>query len=134
LSEFETKLRPAILRYGGDATKIQPTGDIVLKSRILFNSCGDILGGLTIAINDIWAWRIEIVEYQLTGGSYSGKYKLTLFDHFGLDEPDVDTSKNYRNLAGFRSWFLLQHLQRFAYKPFLTVMEIERRFCGSLSP
>jgi len=55
-----------------------------------------------------------------------------LYDHFGLDEPDVDNSKSYDYLAGFRAWFMLQHLKRFAYKPFLTVIELEYDFSGKL--
>ena len=132
MKEFEGKLHAAIARHSGDANKIRYDNDISMAARILFNEWGDILGGLTIATNDIWAWRVEIIEYRLTSADYVGKYKITLFDHFGLDEPDVDPSKRYGNLAGFRAWFILQHLQRFAYQPFLTVIEIEEPFCGSL--
>ncbi|WP_264786857.1 DUF3289 family protein [Aeromonas caviae] len=34
--------------------------------------------------------------------------------------------------SGFRSWFVLQHYERFAYKPFLTVIELNYPFQGEL--
>lgn len=132
VKEFDSKLVKAIAFYKGDINKIVPRADIAMESRLYFNTTGDIMGGLTIATNDIWAWTVEILNYQFDGLLYSGKYKLTLFDHFGLDEPDVDDSKKYGNLAGFRAWFILQHLDRFAYKPFITEIEISRTFSGSL--
>lgn len=132
LREFEPKLALAVAKYNGDITKIKPGIDIIVGTHIHFNTAGDILGGMTIATNDIWAWTIEITKYEFDGLAYGGEYTLTLYDHFGLDEPDVDNSKQYGNLAGFRAWFILQHLQRFAYKPFMTVIEIKAPFRGSL--
>ncbi|WP_410488942.1 DUF3289 family protein [Aeromonas hydrophila] len=34
----------------------------------------------------------------------------------------------YGLASGFRSWFVLQHYKRFAYKPFLTVIELSHPF------
>ena len=130
LREFERNLSTAIAKYRGDISQIKPKIDIKMTSRLVFNTKQDILWGLTIATNDIWAWNVEIVEYAFDGIAYNGKYKLTLYDHFGLDEPDVDHSKTYGNLQGFRSWFILQHLVGFAYKPFMTVIEIKKPFSG----
>jgi hypothetical protein len=87
---------------------------------------------MTIATNDIWAWSVDITEYDFDGINYKGKYTITLYDHFGLDEPDVNYSKRYGNLSGFRAWFILQHLKRFAYKPFITVIKLTKPFAGSL--
>ena len=132
VNEFIGKLKTVIVKYRGDISKVQPAFDITMTNRIYFNTKRDILTGMTIATNDIWAWTIKVVEYHFDGINYNGKYKITLYDHFGLDEPDVDYSKKYGNLAGFRAWFILQHLDRFAYKPFITVVELEKPFSGSL--
>ncbi len=129
LREFEGYLSEAITKYCGDITRSKST-DFPMRSRLFYNTWSDILGGLTIATDDIWAWDVKIVEYDFDGVAYNGKYKLTLYDHFGLDEPDVDNSKRYGNLAGFRSWFILQHLVGFAYQPFMTIIEITRPFSG----
>jgi uncharacterized protein (TIGR03034 family) len=94
--------------------------------------------GLTMAINDVWGARAELTEFNQFGSHYKGRVKFTLYDHFGLDTPDVgpdpDTGiiKKYGLLAGFRSWFLLQHYDRFAYKPFVSVMEFSYPIEGDL--
>ncbi|MEA1933764.1 MAG: DUF3289 family protein [Thermodesulfobacteriota bacterium] len=132
VNELNGKLKTVIAKYRGDISKVRPAFDVVMTQRIYFNTKRDILRGMTIATNDIWAWTVEVLEYHFDGVNYKGKYKITLYDHFGLDEPDVDYSKKYGNLAGFRAWFILQHLDRFAYKPFITVIELEKPFSGSL--
>ncbi|HHQ4444640.1 TPA: DUF3289 family protein [Aeromonas veronii] len=40
--------------------------------------------------------------------------------------------KFYGLASGFRSWFVLQHYKRFAYKPFLTVIELSYPLQGEL--
>ena len=71
-----------------------------------------------------------MVSYTLSGTAYTGQFNVVLYDHFGLDQPDVE--KKYRFLAGFRAWFILQHLRRFSYKPFITRAEMTYDFEGSL--
>lgn len=94
-----------------------------------FNTYGDTFaGGLTICMNDTWAYEVSITEYEINGSSFSGKYKVILYDHFGLDKPDVE--KKYSWLAGFRSWFILQHRRNF--KPFITKVEFDNSFNGNL--
>lgn len=84
-----------------------------------------------MAINAVWAGKAEITQFERTGNVYQGNVKVTFHDHFGLDLPDVgpdpDTGriKEYGGLAGFRSWFILQHLDKFGYKPLMTVVELE---------
>ncbi len=86
-------------------------------------------GGLTIAINDVWAYEVQVTAYQRRGANFSATYKVILFDHFGLDLPDVNGTLYY-NLAGFRAWFVLQHLR--SYKPFVVRVEFEKSFSGTL--
>lgn len=91
----------------------------------------DVLNGLTMAINGIWAGKAEITKFERAGGLYKGTVKITFYDHFGLDLPDIGPDPNtgevkpYGLLPGFRSWFILQHLETLAYKPFVTVVELD---------
>lgn len=86
-----------------------------------FNRGQDVfLGGLTIAVNDTAAYEVEVLSYSMTSAQdFSACIRITLYDHFGLDRPDLE--KIYVDLAGFRAWFILQHIR--GYRPFITVME-----------
>lgn len=131
VTSLRTIITDTILREGGDISSLKneaidwngkPYG------RPRFNETSDIWwGGLTICINDVWAYEISIIEYEVNESNFSGKFKVTLLDQFGLDKPDVD--KKYGYLQGFRSWFLLQH--RWGYKPFITRIEFEEEFEGT---
>ncbi|MGL6419388.1 DUF3289 family protein [Aeromonas allosaccharophila] len=61
---------------------------------------------------------------------YAPLFEPTGYDHFGLDLRDVGPDptnghiKEYSLLSVFRSWFIVQHLDIYAYKPFITVMEM----------
>lgn len=59
-------------------------------------------------------------------------HHLRLYDHFGLDQPDVE--KIYVELAGFRAWFVLQHYDSFngKYKPFINIFDDYVYFEGVL--
>ncbi|MBD2796734.1 DUF3289 family protein [Xenorhabdus sp. 18] len=46
-------------------------------------------------------------------------------DHFGLDTSDV-THSLYKNFRIFRIWFLLQHWNQCAYKPFIFLLDISQ--------
>ncbi|PKQ61965.1 hypothetical protein BZG02_13575 [Labilibaculum filiforme] len=88
-----------------------------------FNTLKDTFnGGLTICMNDTWAYEVIITEAQINGGSLHVKYKVELYDHFGLDKPDME--KVYKFGAGFRAWFVLQHVRN--YKPFITKVSFEK--------
>jgi len=100
----------------------------------VFHSWRDILGGLTITVNDTWGNLIEVRNYSVANNRFQGTLRFTFYDHFGLDRPDVE--KMYVNLAGFRAWFVLQHFQKFngIYKPFVAIMEVEVPFHGYCYP
>lgn len=95
----------------------------------------NIFRGETIALNDIWATDVILKEVKFNGDDYIAKYEVTLWDHFGLDIPDVEiklsSGKIYSILAGFRDWFVLQHL--WGYKPLLTKMNFTKEFKGNLN-
>ncbi len=87
-------------------------------------------GGLTICMNDTWSYEIKLIKYKkVDDGNYEATYKVALYDHFGLDMPDIE--KKYYYLPGFRYWFILQHIRGF--KPFITKVEFEKTFKESIS-
>lgn len=118
--------------YFGDATKIERDRKIKNKnfSRPIYNI--NKTEGLTIALNDIWATEVNILELKNENNKYSCKYEVILWDHFGLDKPDMEKVFNIIPSVGetFVCWFILQHLR--GYKPFLTKIKFEKTFAGNL--
>lgn len=51
---------------------------------------------------------------------------------FGLDQEDVE---KHGWVAGFQSWYILQHYSEYCgkYLPFLTLMEFDVTFSGTLN-
>jgi uncharacterized protein (TIGR03034 family) len=98
-----------------------------------FSSWGDRIGGLTITVNDTWGNTISVKDFSVENNHFKGVMHVRLYDHFGLDQPDVE--KMYVNLAGFRSWFVLQHYEDYdgEYKPFVSIMEMDIPFEGELN-
>lgn len=90
-----------------------------------FNTIKDTFaGGLTICMNDTWSYEVLVTKKKEVDDKINITYKIKLFDHFGLDKPDVQ--KIYKYGAGFRAWFVLQHARN--YKPFITEVEFEKSF------
>ncbi|MBO5097052.1 MAG: DUF3289 family protein [Agathobacter sp.] len=91
----------------------------------------NIFSGLTICIDSLWGNKIEVVKYMNAGNRYTCTLHFTLYDHFGLNQPDVE---KYGYLVGFRSWYVLQHYSEYkgAYRPFLTIIEFDVTFSGTL--
>jgi uncharacterized protein (TIGR03034 family) len=98
-----------------------------------FSSWDDRIGGLTITVNDTWGNKISVKDFSVENNHFKGVMHVRLYDHFGLDKPDVE--KMYVNLAGFRAWFVLQHYNEYdgEYKPFVSLMEMDIPFEGELS-
>ncbi|MBI0579478.1 DUF3289 family protein [Neobacillus cucumis] len=97
-----------------------------------FSTWSDRVGGLTITVNDTWGNTVSVKDFSVERNHFKGVMRVRLYDHFGLDQPDVE--KVYKNLAGFRSWFVLQHFDEYdgKYKPFVSVMEMDIPFEGEL--
>ena len=93
-----------------------------------FHENSDIIHGLTICVNDTWGNTVEVKDYNFDGEHFSGTLHFCIYDHFGLDQPDVE--KTYVNLAGFRAWYVLQHYDYFngSFVPFVTLMEFDVPF------
>ena len=118
---------------GKTTTRKNKKNEEIFFMRPQFNSFNDLIEGQRIALNDIWATNVEITAYKIEGDEYQIKYNVTLWDHFGLDLPDME---KYFNLIGkaraiFASWFTLQHLR--GYKPFITHIQFSKEFKGKLS-
>ncbi len=98
-----------------------------------FSTTSDNIDGLTITVNDTWGNTVSVKDFSVVNNHFKGVMHVRLYDHFGLDRPDVE--KVYVNLAGFRAWFVLQHYDEFdgKYKPFVTLMEMDIPFEGELS-
>lgn len=139
--EIEDEIADRIKKGGGDLSKVEdrqvyfgkendykkthPYGHPAFTYKREWN----LLKGLTIAINDVWCYKITLLSYKETGDTYKAKYEVQLWDHFGLDLPDMQ--KFYSYGAGFRAWFLLQHHRGF--KPFLTKMVFTNEFSGKVN-
>ncbi len=59
--------------------------------RPIFSIKEDKLRGLTIAIHDIWGFRVSMEEYSFDPNKQEcvAKIKYRIFDHFGLDSDDI---------------------------------------------
>ncbi|UBM57553.1 DUF3289 family protein [Marinilongibacter aquaticus] len=85
--------------------------------------------GLSIAVNDTWAYDVKIVGLKV---SVPEKYfyahlEITVWDHFGLDDLDIDPDEKplYARFPGFDSWYILQHKIGKCYKPFITELRFK---------
>lgn len=95
-------------------------------TRPIYNN--DTFGGLRIALNDIWASEVSITNATLIDENYCEiDYSVILWDHFGLDLPDMEKVFNIIPSVGecFVCWFILQHLR--GYRPFITKIPINRK-------
>ena len=126
----------ALMENNGD---LEALNSVAVKNKMnmlvrpKFTGLYHTITGLTIAINDTQGVSISVQEYSFDGTTFSGILHFNIYDHFGLDQPDVE--KIYAELAGFRAWFTLQHYDKFngQYKPFITNFDVEVSFEGSLS-
>ena len=78
-------------------------------------------------IHGTMGYKIELMNYQCNCSkkSYKAGIKATIFDHFGLDEPDLNGAGWRKQLpmalggGKFLSWYYLQHVR--GYQPFKTI-------------
>lgn len=90
----------------------------------------DTYRGLTMAVHQWTENTVTLTSLSFDGNAYSGTLQFTFKDNFGLDSGDLD--QGY--LAGFRSWYILQHYDQYAgnNRPFKTAVTIDYTFSGSL--
>ncbi|WP_130833042.1 DUF3289 family protein [[Erwinia] mediterraneensis] len=94
------------------------TGTVLPK----FKRWYDAFNGLGLAVHDVYATHITLQSIILSENKYQAYIHYKGQDHFGLDEKDI-MNPFFHDFSFFRIWFLLQHWERFNYKPFLTNME-----------
>lgn len=90
----------------------------IISDRTKFNTLKDKLNGMTLAVDDTSAYEVYVDDYKLTApNTFSCNLRIIVYDNYGLDAEDV---AKYGTMAGFRAWYVLQHVR--GYKPFLTKM------------
>lgn len=82
-----------------------------------------IMGGLKICWNDTWAYEVHISKFDVINGNYFIQYRISLYDHFGLNIEDLSEHSSVYIQPGFRAWFALQHIHNF--RPFIANVIIE---------
>jgi hypothetical protein len=92
---------------------------------------GDEDNGLLISVNDVWAYKVRVVNYKQIENRYTAQLQLILYDHFGLDSRDITEHIYAKVYTGFYSWYVLQW-QR-GYKPFVTVMPMNITINGTIN-
>lgn len=110
-----------------------------------FSTDDDRFNGLTLMIHDFWGNKVEVTSYTYNKktGKYSGTLRFTLYDHFGLDNKDMEQKLANKKIAssviGFRSWFVLQRYYAYQkrngqgrHRPFITYIEFTEKFSGKV--
>ncbi len=98
-----------------------------------FGSLKDSVKGERIALNDIWATEVYITGAEFDSDNYTIDYRVTLWDHFGLNISDIEKTPNAIPFVkqAFAAWFALQHLR--GYKPFITKITFDKTFTGNIT-
>ena len=125
------------LKYEAENRDSNPLVDMMREKEIyapVYDDLDDTIlasSGLRICVDSLWGNQIEVKSYNKTGNCYSGTLVFTLYDHFGLDAADVE---KFGFLRGFKAWYILQHNKEYngAYKPFVTVIQFEVPFSGTI--
>ena len=95
----------------------------------------DKFSGLGICVDCLYGNEIEISSYKFDGTNYEYTLKFTMYDIYGLDSADIEENKYVDNvsgfgiLAGFRSWYILQHCNLYGgdYQPFITYASLKKQ-------
>ncbi len=96
-----------------------------------YSSLADTFNGLMICVHDTWGYFVELTNYYSNGRTYQGTVHFTVYDHFGLDAPDIE---KYGFIEGFNAWFVLQHYTgcNGAYTPFITLIAFDMPISGTI--
>ncbi|WDT68022.1 DUF3289 family protein [Cloacibacterium sp. TD35] len=84
--------------------------------------------GLGITIHQVYATKIELINYfcDLKRKYWTGTFRYTLYDHFGLDWNDIllhgeDYKPSPNTGNHFKAWYLLQRYRK--AKPFIVELK-----------
>lgn len=96
----------------------------------IFDNASDLEKGLMICVDSLQGYELILRECERTDNKVSGKIRIILYDHYGLEADDV----NKFGLSGFESWFILQHYDAYndSYGPFVTIMSFDVDFTVDL--
>lgn len=87
-----------------------------------FDRFQDNFNGMGVTIHDTWATHITLTSLEINDKYYKASIRYKVQDHFGLDYDDIIKNK-FNQFHFFRIWFILQHYNKFAFRPFITSME-----------
>ena len=106
---------------------IHGLSDAIMESALpQFDNFADKFNELGITVHDIWATHITLESINIENNKFTAELKYHFQDHFGLDTRDI-TNTFYHQFRIFRIWFCLQHLNNYAYRPFITDMTITKK-------
>lgn len=120
-------LNEQLRSVNGNINKIETLQGVLNSTRPKFswrsgsvkNIVKDLFSGMTMAVDDTSAYLVFVESYELvSANTYNAVLRIESYDNFGLNPADIQCG--FGLLAGFRSWFILQHVR--GYKPFLTKM------------
>ncbi|MDU4094822.1 MAG: YPO3983 family protein [Pantoea sp.] len=110
--DWERKILPG--------SALQALHDSIMKSLLpRFDDVSDRFNGLGITVHDTWATHISLENLQIGKDTFTVAIKYHIQDHFGLDAKDINNNF-YRQFRIFRIWFYLQHINNYAFKPFIS--------------
>lgn len=105
----------------------------MLLSQYDYSDFKDLLGGYTFTVHSWTESDVSLKNFKINDdGTYNGMLEFTFKDNFGLDKDDLPPQ--YAAILGFKSWFILQHSKKYngKYKPFKTVVVLDKEFSGTL--
>lgn len=82
----------------------------------------DRINGMGITVHDVYATKIEVLRLDVNEYGWKANIRFTGQDHFGLDVSDIRKQK-FNQFQFFKIGFILQRINRFGFRPFLTNME-----------
>ena len=135
IKNIENGLRQELKDSRGDPSKLlhpRIVGDSGEYGRPVFGTVSDRFdGGLTICWNDTWSFEVRVEQFDsINGHDYLLKYRISFFDHYGLNIEDLSEHPLVYGLPGFRAWFALQHIHNF--QPFIATAEVVKSITGRL--
>ncbi|HIF9321668.1 DUF3289 family protein [Photobacterium damselae] len=136
--ETTTKFHIALLKCLGENIKngslpkniLSVTSEYMVNNRLALPHflilSPDFFNGTVLTVHGIWAMRIFVDKLEYKASKIRGRFRYEIQDHFGLNTDDINHNENddfykqFEWLAGFRSWYLLQHYKGYGYQPFIT--------------
>lgn len=96
----------------------------------MFSSASNLVNGLTILIDDTAETLVDITDFQLSNGVWTGTFVITIRDWFGVDKGDVTKYQFWPFGDGFAAWWTLQHQRN--YPPLHTIVSVGITLSGHL--